>query len=81
MSLIEQYARKEGVTEPVNGSWLQAICEKLLVSYEGDAWQNIAQSQRYLLTEPLNGSWIQAIALAEGIKEPVNGSWLQAIVQ
>jgi predicted small secreted protein len=78
MDLLQQWCAKEGVTRPVNGSWLFAICNHYRVTIEGNALYNLAGYFRadQSGTIPL----IQAIAIAKGARGPVNGSWLQAIV-
>lgn len=78
MDLMQQWADKEGVRIPYNGSWLFAICNNYRVPIEGNALYNLAGYFRadQSGTIPL----IQAIAIAKGARGPVNGSWLQAII-
>ncbi len=81
MDLMQQWANKEAVKEPVNGSWLYAIAVNIGVDLNGDLWQNIA-IQGFGIEKPINGSWIQALAVIKyGAEQPVNGSWLQAIIE
>lgn len=78
MSLIEQWARKEGVTKPINGSWTQALREYYGGRQSGDDLRSIAVALRAdLLRYPVV---IQAIAVKLGATRPNNGSWLQAII-
>ena len=78
MSLIEQWARKEGVTRPINGSWTQALREHYGGRSSGDDLRSIAVVLRAdLVRYPVV---IQAIAVKLGATRPNNGSWLQAII-
>ena len=78
MSLVERWANKEGVTEPINGSWLQALRENYGSRESGDDLRSIAVALRAdLVTYPVV---IQAIAVKLGATIPSNGSWLQAII-
>ena len=79
-AFLQEWANSLGVTEPVNGSWIQAIANYYDV-YEpvnGSWFQGIAFSLDVL--EPVNGSWIQAIAFYYSATQLVNGNWIQAIV-
>ena len=78
MSLIEQWANKEGVTRPINGSWTQVLREHYGGRQSGDDLRSIAvvleaDLRRYPVV-------IQAIAIKLGARTPNNGSWLQAII-
>ena len=78
MSLIEQWANKEGVTRPINGSWTQALREHYGGRQSGDDLRSIAVALRAdLVRYPVV---IQAIAIKLGARTPNNGSWLQAII-
>lgn len=78
MSLIEQWANKEGIKEPINGSWLQALRENYGGRETGDDLRSIAVALRAdLVRYPVI---IQAIAVKLGARVPSNGSWLQAII-
>lgn len=78
MDLMQQWADKEGVRSPYNGSWLFAICNNYRVPIEGNALYNLAEYFRADTRKPK--PLIQAIAEAKGARGAVNGSWLQAIV-
>ena len=78
MSLIEQWARKEGLREPINESWTQALREHYGGRQSGDDLRSIAVALRADLRRyPVV---IQAIAVKLGATRPNNGSWLQAII-
>lgn len=78
MSLYQRWANKEGITEPINGSWLQAIRENYGSRETGDDLRAIANVVGAdLRTYPVV---IQSIAIALGATRPSNGSWLQAII-
>ena len=78
MSLIEQWANKEGLREPINGSWTQALREYYGGRSNGDDLRSIAVALRADLRRyPVV---IQAIAVKLGARTPSNGSWLQAII-
>lgn len=77
--IIKQIALKLGATEPVNGTWLEAILETYTSERTGaPIIQQI--SEQAGKSEPVNGTWLQALAFAVGAFEPVNGNWLQAIL-
>lgn len=78
MSLYQRWANKEGIREPINGSWLQAIRENYGSRESGDDLRSIAVALRAdLVRYPIV---IQAIAIKLGARVPSNGSWLQAII-
>ena len=78
MSLIERWANKEGIREPINGSWTQALREHYGGRASGDDLRSIAVAlQADLRRYPVV---IQAIAVKLGATRPSNGSWLQAII-
>jgi len=82
MSLIEQWANNIGVTEPVNGSWIEAIA----ISYESQLiYDNTLLSIKLdLAGEGVNtGNLYHDIAIALSNNENVklkNGSYLERIV-
>ena len=67
---IIKWANSLGITEPVNGSWIEAIARHYGL-YEGPKIIAIAKSLG--INEPVNGSWVQAIAQHSGVTE---GPWL-----
>jgi len=72
-------ASSGAVTEPSNGSFVQALAEYLgLTEPSNDSWIQ-AIAEYYGITAPVNDSWIQALAIDAGATEPVNGSWLWAL--
>lgn len=78
MDLLQQWCAKEGVTEPVNGSWLFALCDYYGAATRDNALLNLAITldADILSNKPL----IQAIAEKLGARQPSNGSWIQAII-
>lgn len=52
-----------GVTQPVNGSWLEALCDFFNVEVEDGTALIQALAIDFGATGPVNGSWIQALAL------------------
>jgi hypothetical protein len=81
MDLMQQWCAKVDVTEPVNGSWLFALCDKFKVSTQNNALYNLAIYYKVNKRELTNGTpLLQAIAQKLGAREPKNGSWLKAIV-
>lgn len=81
MDLLQQWCAKEGVTEPVNGSWLFALCDNFGVSTDNNALFNLAIYYRVDQRELTNGTpLLQAIAQKLGARQPSNGSWIQAII-
>jgi hypothetical protein len=81
MDLLQQWCAKVGVTEPVNGSWLFALCDNFGVSTQNNALYNLAIYYKVNKKDILKGKPIlQAIAEKLGAMQPSNGSWLQAII-
>lgn len=68
---IIKWANSLGITEAVNGSWIEAIARHYGDYGNKPHIQSIANSLG--ITEPVNGSWIQAIAEHNGVSE---GPWL-----
>jgi hypothetical protein len=69
-----------GITEPLNGSWLVAICNHYGVTQpvNGSWLQGLANHNSVLTTD--NGTWIETLSKHFGGTEPMNGSWLNAMV-
>lgn len=81
-SAVQQYVFNQtsgAVTEPVNGSYLQAYCEYLGITAPVNASWLQALCNHFGITAPLYGSWIIALANYYGITTPVNGTWWWAI--
>ena len=57
---IIKWANNLGITEPVNGSWIEAIARHL--GEYGDKPHIVSIANSLGVTSPSNGSWIQAIA-------------------
>jgi surface protein len=64
-SWIQGWAESFGITQPLNGSWEEAIIEHIV-------------GPTYILN---NGSLIQTISQNYGAFQPLNGSWTQALAQ
>lgn len=79
MSLIEEYARKLGAKEAVNGSWLSAIAviKRVNTTTSTDLLLDIVKS---FGVTPSSGNLWQDLAVKQGAQEPVNGSWLKALI-
>jgi len=82
---VQQYVYTQSggaVTEPVNGSWIQAYCEYLgATTLIGNSWL-ITLCDHFGITEPLNGSWTIALANYYGITTPYPyGTWWMALSQ
>lgn len=82
MSLIEQWANNIGATQPVNGSWIEAIA----LSYNAPKIHDnrLLDIARALRALPLNGNIYHSIAIKISNNSnvlPLNGSWLSRIVQ
>ena len=74
------YTQSEGtVTEPINESYLQALCYYFGVTEPVNASWLIALCNYYGITEPLNGSWTIALANYHDITYPTGGSWWMAL--
>ena len=82
MSLIQDWANNIGVTEPDNGSWINAIAKRLnVIQVNDNILLDIAIKLR---ANDLNGNLYQSIALKLANNqrvEPLNGSWLARIVE
>lgn len=81
-SAVQQYVFNQSdgnVTEPVNGSWLQAYCEYLGITEPVNASWLQALCLYFGITEPLYGSWIIALANYYDITAPLNGTWWWAL--
>ena len=81
MILIEQWANNIQVTEPVNGSWIEAIAQGYEAEeFTGDRLADIAVK----LGVDLNistGDHYHDICIALKNGTPLNGSYLERIVQ
>jgi hypothetical protein len=73
-------ANKYGITDPINGSWIQPIAYYFGATdpVNGSWIQAIADA---IGVSSINGNWIQPIAISEGATGSVNGSWLQALYE
>ena len=83
-SAIAQYVYTQTagtVTEPVNGSYIQAYCEYLGITEPLNASWLQALCNHFGITEPLNGSWTIALANYYGITYPAGGTWWYALSQ
>ena len=70
------------VTEPVNGSYLQAYCEYLGVTQPVNASWLQALCNYFGITAPLYSSWTIALANYYGITTPAPyGTWWMALSQ
>ena len=70
------------VTEPVNGSYLQAYCEYLGVTQPVNASWLQALCNYFGITQPLYSSWTIALANYYGITTPSPyGTWWMALSQ
>jgi hypothetical protein len=77
--LIEQWANNIGVTQPVGGSWLNAIALKIGANTtKGDLLSNIASK---LGATNKEGDLYHSIAVKLGNGTPLNGSYLERIVK
>ena len=81
--LIEQWALNIGVTEPIAGSWIEAIAYYYTNSTKSkfgdklmDIYNSISGSKKSKY-----GDHYQDIAAALGDYTPLNGSYLERIVQ
>ena len=81
MSLIEQWANNIGVTEPVNGSWIEAI--RIEINALQNTYNTIfAIGKRIGITSD-TGDYYHDIAIKLSNNEhvkPLNGSYLERIV-
>ena len=81
-SAVQQYVLNQSsgaVTEPVNGSWLQAYCEYLGVTAPVNASWLQALCNHFGITTPVDGSWVIALAGYYSITAPLNGTWWWAL--
>ena len=79
---VQQYVFTQSngnVTEPVNGSWLQAYCEYLGITEPVNASWLQPLCNYFGITQPLYGSWVIALAYHHGITAPLNGTWWWAL--
>lgn len=81
MILIEQWAINIGVTQPYQGSWIEAIAKRYGAPAKfGDRLMDIynaisgGEVSKY-------GDLYQDIAASLGDEKPLNGSYLERIVQ
>ena len=83
MNCIQTYVQTQSlntITEPVNGSWIQAYAEYIgLVAPVNDSWLQ-AICEEFGITAPLFGSWTIALANYYGISNP-DATWWCAIAQ
>jgi len=79
MSLIQDYAKKIGVTQADNGSWLSAIAVARRVNTERSTDLLLDIVKSFGVT-PSSGDLWQDLAVKQGAREPVNGSWLKALI-
>ena len=74
------YTQSDGnVTEPVNGSYIQAFCVYLGVTESVDDSWLVALCIHFGIAEPLNGSWTIALANYYSITYPTGGTWWMAL--
>jgi hypothetical protein len=80
MEGLKELANFLGINQPVNGSWLVAICNYYGVSQpiNGSWYQGWAN--HIGITQTQNGSWIIPIAKHYGATDYMNGSWLNSMV-
>jgi hypothetical protein len=81
-SAVAQYVYTQSngaVTQPVNGSYLQAYCEFLGVTQPLNSSWLIALCDHFSITAPLNGSWTIALANYYNITYPTGGTWWMAL--
>jgi len=82
-SAIQQYVLNQSggaVTDPVNGSYLQAYCEYLGITEPVNASWLQALCNYFGITSPLYGSWVIALANYYGITTPAGyGTWWMAL--
>ncbi len=80
MEGLKELANFLGINQPVNGSWLVAICNYYGVSQpiNGSWYQGWAN--HIGITQTQNGSWLIPIAKHYGATDYMNGSWLNSMV-
>jgi hypothetical protein len=77
--LIEQWAINIGATEPIGGSWIEAIAQQYEApEVHGDRLADIAAVLGAIIQY---GDHYQSIAEKLGDETPLNGSYLERIVQ
>jgi PKD repeat protein len=69
------------VTDPINGSYLQAYCEFLGVTEPVNGSWLQALCNYFGITTPLYSSWTIALANYYGITQPLNATWWYALSQ
>jgi len=81
-SAVQQYVENMSlgaITEPLNGSWIQALCFFYGVTEPvNNSWMQ-ALCNYYGITEPLHSSWVIALADYHSITNPVGGTWWMAL--
>jgi hypothetical protein len=79
--LIEQWANNIEVTEPIYGSWIEAIAQKYgAQEVTGDRLADIAIKLGVKLNSS-TGDHYHDICIELGNNNPLNGSYLERIVQ
>ena len=80
---VQQYVLNQtngAVTEPVNGSYIQAYCEYLGITEPVNVSWLQALCINFGITSPLHGSWVIALANYYGITTPAGyGTWWMAL--
>ena len=82
MSLIEQWANNLGATEPINGSWINAIANEYGATNTNN--NTLLDIAIQLGASNVNGNLYQSIAIKLTNKvdmTPINGSYLARIVE
>ena len=83
-SAVQQYVYTQSngaVTQPVNGSYLQAYCEYLGITEPVNVSWLQALCNHFGITQPIYGSWTIALADYYGITYPTGGTWWMALAQ
>ena len=83
MSLIEQWANKYDITQPLNGSWIEAIAIIKFNLEPQDANTLFSIAKRIGVSSNTGDLYHDiAIQLANSsYVKPLNGSWLERIVE
>jgi len=80
---IQQYVYTQSgglVTEPVNGTYIQAYCEFLGITEPVNNSWLVALCFHFGVTEPLGGAWVIALSNYYGITTPAPyGTWWMAL--
>ena len=80
---IQQYVYTQSgglVTEPVNGTYIQAYCEFLGITQPVNNSWLVALCFHFGVTEPLGGAWVIALSNYYGITTPAPyGTWWMAL--